>query len=30
MQELDIGAILRVLPGIILGLTVHEYAHTLV
>lgn len=30
MQDFDIGAILRVLPGIILGLTVHEYAHTLV
>jgi Zn-dependent protease len=30
MQELDLGSILRVLPGIILGLTVHEYAHTLV
>jgi len=30
MQELDVESILRVLPGIILGLTVHEYAHTLV
>lgn len=30
MQELDIESILRVLPGIILGLTIHEYAHTLV
>ena len=30
MQELDFESILRVLPGIILGLTVHEYAHTLV
>jgi Zn-dependent protease len=30
MQELDLGSILRVLPGIILGLTIHEYAHTLV
>jgi Zn-dependent protease len=30
MQELDIVSMLRVLPGIILGLTVHEYAHTLV
>jgi len=30
MQDLDIGSILRVLPGIILGLTFHEYAHTLV
>ncbi len=30
MQELDLESILRVLPGIILGLTVHEYAHTLV
>jgi Zn-dependent protease len=30
MQELDIGSILRVLPGIIFGLTIHEYAQTLV
>ena len=30
MQELDFGSMARVLPGIILGLTVHEYAHTLV
>ena len=30
MQDLDIGSILRVLPGIILGLTIHEYAHTLI
>ena len=30
MQDLGIESILRVLPGIILGLTVHEYAHTLV
>lgn len=30
MQELDFESIVRVLPGIILGLTVHEYAHTLV
>jgi len=30
MQDLDLVSILRVLPGIILGLTVHEYAHTLV
>ena len=30
MQDLDIGSILRVLPGIILGLTFHEFAHTLV
>jgi Zn-dependent protease len=30
MQDLDIGSILRVLPGIIFGLTFHEYAHTLV
>lgn len=30
MQDLDIGSILRVLPGIIVGLTFHEYAHTLV
>jgi len=30
MQDLDIGSILRVLPGIIFGLTVHEYAHTFV
>jgi len=30
MQELDFESIVRVLPGIIPGLTVHEYAHTLV
>jgi Zn-dependent protease len=30
MQELDVVSMLRVLPGIVLGLTVHEYAHTLV
>jgi Zn-dependent protease len=30
MHDLDIGSILRVLPGIIFGLTIHEYAHTLV
>jgi len=30
MQDLGIESILRVLPGIILGLTFHEYAHTLV
>jgi Zn-dependent protease len=30
MQDLDIGSILRVLPGVIFGLTVHEYAHALV
>jgi Zn-dependent protease len=30
MQDLGIESILRVLPGIILGLTIHEYAHTLV
>jgi Zn-dependent protease len=30
MHDLDIGSILRLLPGIIVGLTIHEYAHTLV
>jgi Zn-dependent protease len=30
MQQLDFVSMLRVLPGIILGLTVHEYAHTLI
>jgi Zn-dependent protease len=29
MQDLDLVSMLRVLPGIILGLTIHEYAHTL-
>ena len=30
MHDLDIGSVLRVLPGIIFGLTIHEYAHALV
>ena len=30
MNDLDIGSVLRALPGIIFGLTIHEYAHALV
>ena len=30
MNDLDIGSVLRALPGIIFGLTNHEYAHALV
>jgi Zn-dependent protease len=30
MNDLDLGSVLRALPGIVFGLTLHEYAHALV